>query len=66
MPRGPDAEFPDGTDLRAHLPALRYAVRLARQREEEVADRFERFGLEDAREARRELEALVEAIEEPA
>lgn len=65
MARRPNASFPAGIELRSHLPALRYALRLARQREEKMADRFEPIGLEDAREARRELEALVEAIGGP-
>lgn len=60
-------EFAETTSggLTSYLPAVEYAVRLARQREKKMADRFEPIGLEDAREARRELEALVEAIGGP-
>lgn len=50
-------------DLREYVPAIRYAVRLAKERQREHRRRMEAVGFVLARRHRRELEELVEAVE---
>lgn len=50
-------------NLASYLPAVRYALRLAREREERLTERLEPIGLDRAKEARRELEELRAEIE---
>lgn len=59
-------EFPDDipVGLRCYVPALRYAVRLAREREQELTAAFEPQEHRLASQARAELEELREMIDE--
>lgn len=59
-------ELPDTpvADLREYTPALRYACRLAREREAKHRRRVERIGFVVARRHRRELEELAERVRE--
>lgn len=58
-------EFPDDipVGLRCYVPALRYAVRLAREREQELTAAFEPQEHRLASQSRAELEELREMIE---
>lgn len=50
--------------LGRYLPALRYAVRLAREREAELSERLEPHGHQEAQRARRRLEELRRRVKD--
>jgi len=55
---------PDAGELRQFVPAVRYAARLAREREARHRRQVEANGFALARRHRRELERLAERLEE--